>query len=81
MANEYFIPVSGSMNIQEEIDKLLAEKNYLEGFLKSVRAKLSNEKFVSGAPESVVVNERQKEADALAKLETLEKGLSALKAG
>jgi valyl-tRNA synthetase len=80
-SNEYFIPVSGSMNIQEEIDKLLAEKTYLEGFLKSVRAKLSNEKFVSGAPESVVANERQKEADALAKLETLEKGLSALKVG
>lgn len=80
-SNEYFIPVSGSMDIQEEIEKLMAEKNYLEGFLKSVRAKLSNEKFVSGAPEAVVATEKQKEADALAKLETLEKGLSALKAG
>ncbi len=79
-SNEYFIPVNGSMDIQEEIEKLMAEKNYLEGFLKSVRAKLSNEKFVSGAPEAVVAIERQKEADALAKLETLEKGLSALKA-
>lgn len=78
-SNEYFIPVNGSMDIQEEIEKLMAEKNYLEGFLKSVRAKLSNEKFVSGAPEAVVAIERQKEADALAKLETLEKGLSALK--
>lgn len=78
-SNEYFIPVSGSMNLQEEIAKLLAEKSYLEGFLKSVRAKLSNEKFMSGAPESVVAIEKQKEADALAKLETLEKGLSVLK--
>ncbi len=80
-SNEYFIPVSGSMDIQEEIDKLQAEKTYLEGFLKSVRSKLSNEKFVSGAPEAVVANERQKEADALAKLETLEKGMLALKVG
>jgi len=80
-SNEYFIPVSGLMNIQEEIDKLLAEKSYLEGFLKSVRTKLSNERFVSGAPDAVVAVERQKEADALAKLETLEKSLSAIKVG
>jgi valyl-tRNA synthetase len=41
--------------------------------LKSVQGKLSNEKFVNGAPEKVLANERQKESDALAKLKQLSK--------
>ncbi|MFL9845111.1 valine--tRNA ligase [Flavobacterium rhizosphaerae] len=78
-SNEYFIPVSGSVNVEEEIAKLEEELTYNRGFLKSVQAKLSNEKFVSGAPEKVVAIERQKEADALAKIATLEQSLAALK--
>jgi len=46
--------------------------------LRSVRGKLSNEKFVSGAPEQVVENERKKEADALAKIAVLEEKLADL---
>ena len=42
------------------------------------RGKLSNEKFVSGAPEQVVENERKKEADALAKIAVLEEKLADL---
>ncbi|MEN9910313.1 MAG: hypothetical protein RLZZ540_3472 [Bacteroidota bacterium] len=78
-SNEYFIPISGSINIEEEIEKLNTELVYIKGFLKSVQAKLSNEKFVAGAPEKVIANERQKEADALAKIETLEQSLLSLK--
>jgi valyl-tRNA synthetase len=47
--------------------------------LKSVQAKLSNEKFVNGAPEKVLANEKQKEADALAKITTIEQSLANLK--
>jgi valine--tRNA ligase len=43
-----------------------------------VRKKLSNEKFVNSAPAQVVDNERKKEADALAKIETLEKAIKAI---
>ncbi|MEE1899778.1 valine--tRNA ligase [Flavobacterium rakeshii] len=78
-SNEYFIPVSGNVNIEEEIAKLEEELKYNRGFLKSVQAKLSNEKFVSGAPEKVVAIERQKEADALAKIATIEQSLESLK--
>ena len=78
-SNEYFIPVSGNVNIEEEIAKLEEELKYNKGFLKSVQAKLSNEKFVSGAPEKVVAIERQKEADALAKIATIEQSLESLK--
>ncbi|UUV21483.1 valine--tRNA ligase [Paenimyroides aestuarii] len=77
-SNEYFIPVSGTVNIDEEVKKIEEELTYLQGFLRSVQAKLSNEKFVSGAPEQVIANERKKEADALAKIATLEQSLATL---
>lgn len=77
-SNEYFIPLTGAVDVEEERKKLLEELTYAEGFLKSVQKKLSNERFVSGAPEKVVAMERQKEADALAKIETLKAGLKTL---
>ncbi|PZR09481.1 MAG: valine--tRNA ligase [Flavobacterium psychrophilum] len=78
-SNEYFVPVTGNVNVEEEIAKLTEELNYNKGFLKSVQAKLSNEKFVGSAPEKVVAMERQKEADALAKIATIEQSLASLK--
>lgn len=78
-SNEYFIPVTGNVNIEEEIAKLEEELTYNRGFLKSVQGKLSNEKFVNSAPEKVVAIERQKEADALSKIAMLEESLAALK--
>lgn len=77
-SNEYFIPMEGSIDIEAEIKKLTEELNYTEGFLKSVQKKLSNERFVAGAPEQVITNERNKEADALAKIETLKMSLASL---
>ena len=78
-SNEYFIPMEGAIDVEAEIKKLSEELNYTEGFLKSVQKKLSNERFVSGAPEQVIANERKKEADALAKIETLKSSLASLK--
>lgn len=77
-SNEYFIPISGTLNVAEEIEKLSEELKYVEGFLRSVRGKLRNERFVNGAPEEVVNIEKQKEADALAKIETLKASLAGL---
>jgi valyl-tRNA synthetase len=59
-SNEYFIPITGNINVEEEIAKLTAELVYTQGFLKSVQNKLSNEKFVAGAPEKVLANEETK---------------------
>ncbi|WP_339917325.1 valine--tRNA ligase [Yeosuana marina] len=78
-SNEYFIPMAGAIDIDAEIKKLTDELNYTEGFLKSVQKKLSNERFVAGAPEQVVASEKKKEADALAKIETLKASLISLK--
>ncbi|WP_370476902.1 valine--tRNA ligase [Tamlana flava] len=79
-ANEYFIPMAGAIDVEAEIKKLTDELNYTEGFLKSVQKKLSNERFVAGAPEQVVASEKKKEADALAKIETLKASLASLDA-
>jgi len=77
-SNEYFVPIVGAINVEDEIIKLTEELKYTEGFLKSVQGKLKNERFVSGAPEKVVAMEKQKEADALAKIETLKASLNSL---
>ncbi|EKT4549027.1 valine--tRNA ligase [Flavobacterium psychrophilum] len=78
-SNEYFIPITGNIDVEAEIYKLTEELNYTKGFLKSVQGKLSNEKFVTGAPEKVLEMERKKEADALAKIATIEQSLASLK--
>ena len=78
-SNEYFIPITGAIDVEQEIAKLTEELKYTQGFLKSVQAKLSNEKFVGGAPEKVLEMERKKEADALAKIATIEQSVKSLK--
>ena len=77
-SNQYFIPILGTIDIAQEIQKLKEELKYTQGFLKSVQGKLKNEKFVSGAPQKVVDNERKKEADALAKITTIERSIKNL---
>ena len=78
-SNEYFIPISGAIDIEAEIEKLSEELTYTQGFLKSVQGKLNNERFVDNAPEQVVAAERKKEADAKAKIETLKASLASLR--
>jgi valyl-tRNA synthetase len=77
-SNEYFIPMEADINVEEEKVKLLEELKYTEGFLQSVQKKLSNERFINSAPEQVIANERNKEADALAKIETIKASLASL---
>lgn len=77
-SNEYFIPFSENINVEEELSKLNEELNYTKGFLISVQKKLSNERFVNNAPEQVLANERKKEADAVAKIAMLKESLERL---
>jgi len=76
---QYFVPMEGMIDIEAERKKLAGELEYLEGFLASVQKKLSNERFVSSAPEKVVANERAKQSDAEAKIAALREQLAALK--
>lgn len=76
---EMYVPLTGKVNVEEEIAKLEAELKYQKEFLESVRKKLSNERFTAHAPEKVVAVERKKEADSLSKIESYEAQLKALK--
>jgi valyl-tRNA synthetase len=75
----FFIELGEKADIESEILKLEEELNYTKGFLKSVLAKLNNEKFVNSAPEKVVEMERKKKADAEDKIKSLEERISAFK--
>jgi valyl-tRNA synthetase len=75
---EYFIPMEGKVDAASERESLLKDLEYQKGFLASVDKKLSNEKFVSGAPAQVVDNEKKKKADAEAKIKALEESLARL---
>ena len=75
---EFMIPMSDNIDVEAEREKLQKELEYNKGFLNSVRKKLSNEKFVAGAPEQVIANERKKEADALEMISQIEEQLAAL---
>lgn len=62
----------------EERARIEAELIYLKGFLESVNQKLNNERFVSNAKPELVEKERQKQQDALAKIQHLEENLQSL---
>ena len=78
-STEFFVPLTGSVDVEAEIKKLEEELKYAQGFLKSVEAKLSNERFVSGAPAAIVDKERKKKADAEAKIAVIEQQLAGLR--
>ncbi|MCD8439546.1 valine--tRNA ligase [Tenacibaculum finnmarkense] len=79
-SNEYFIPVAEEeIDVEAETIKLNAELKRAEGFLFGIQKKLSNERFVSNAPDQVIVIERKKESDTLAKIETIKSSLASLK--
>ena len=79
-SNEYFIPIAvENIDVAAETKKLEVELKRAEGFLFGIQKKLSNERFVSNAPEQVIVIERKKESDTLAKIATIKSSLASLK--
>ncbi len=76
---EYAVELGGNVDPAAEAKKAEEELNYLRGFLTNVDKKLSNERFVAGAPPQVLENERKKKADTEAKIKALEERLAVLK--
>ena len=68
---EIYIPTDDLLDYKAEFERLSKEKKRLEGEVKRVVGKLSNEGFVSKAPEKVIQAEREKQVmyeDMLAKV-------------
>jgi len=76
--DEFFIPMEETIDPAVECERLKKEKEYLDGFLRSVDAKLSNERFMNNAKPDIIDNELKKKADAEAKLKIIEENLTAL---
>ena len=76
---EYFVPLAGKIDTDEEIKKLEAELKHQEGFLASVMKKLNNDKFVNSAPAQVVEMERKKQSDAESRIQAISLQLENLK--
>ena len=75
---KYAIPLTGLVNMDDEIKKLQADLQHAEGFLQGVMKKLSNANFVQNAPPKVVDMERKKQADAEEKIRMIKEQLSKL---
>jgi valyl-tRNA synthetase len=69
--NVVYVPLKGLIDVEAEKARITKEITRLEGFRKSIEAKLSNERFVAGAPVEVVEKERQKFNDAGKSIEQL----------
>ena len=75
---EFALPLGDLVDADAERAKAEAELQHLEGFLKGVEKKLSNERFVNNAPEAVVALERKKKADAESKIKIIKEMLKSL---
>lgn len=78
-STNFYVPLDGFIDVEEELKKLEEELKYAKGFLNSVMKKLSNERFVNNAPEAVVAKEKAKQADAEANIKVLEERIASMK--
>ncbi|MBN2215623.1 MAG: valine--tRNA ligase [Bacteroidales bacterium] len=78
-SGEYYIALGDLINHEEEIKKLEAELDYAKGFLETVMKKLTNERFVNGAPANVIAMEKKKKTDAETRIKGLEERLKMLR--
>ncbi|OPF87979.1 valine--tRNA ligase [Vagococcus martis] len=76
---EIYLPLEDLINIDEEIARLEKELDKWTSEVALVEKKLSNERFVSNAPEAVVAAEREKQNDYLEKQASVKERLASLK--
>ncbi len=76
--DKFYLVLNQEIDAEAECAKLKQDLEYQLGFTRSIEAKLSNERFVSGAPAQVVDNERKKLADGLTRIQILRESLAKL---
>ena len=69
---EIYLPLAGLIDIEKETARLQKELDKLKNGIKSTQSKLTNERFISKAPEAVVQAERDKLAATEEKIKALE---------
>jgi valyl-tRNA synthetase len=78
-ADEFYVDLAGEIDVAQEIEAAEKELAYQQGFFDSVMKKLANERFVANANPDVVARERQKAADAEAKIAALQETIRRLR--
>ena len=73
-----YIPFAELVDIAQEIERLLKEQKRLEGELARVNSMLSNERFISKAPEAKIAEEKEKLAKYTNMMEQVTTRLSQL---
>ena len=76
---EILMPLKGLIKLEDELARLEGEQAKLEKEVARIDSKLSNEKFVSRAPEHVVAEERNKRQGYLSQLETVKERIQQVK--
>jgi valyl-tRNA synthetase len=76
--DKFYIETEKQLDTAGLKDELLKDLEHQKGFLQSVLKKLSNERFVQNAKPEVVELEKKKQADAEARIKTIEESLSNL---
>lgn len=75
---ELFVPLKGLIDLDKENARLSKRLNELEGHLQGIEKKLSNDNFVTRAPENVVEHEKKKMQDMTAEYELVKANLEML---
>jgi valyl-tRNA synthetase len=75
---EVFIPLEGVIDLVKERERLNVEILRLKGLVEGARQKLSNEKFLTGAPADVVEREKLKQDSFLQQLSVLNRKIESL---
>jgi valyl-tRNA synthetase len=76
---EVWVPLSGHIDLAEEARRLEKESAGLDQNLTAARTKLANPEYLSKAPEDIVEEMRQRQADLTVRREAVERSLALLK--
>ncbi|MDZ7900923.1 MAG: valine--tRNA ligase [Arcicella sp.] len=78
-SDEFFIILEGEIDVEAALETAQKDLEYNLGFKRATEGKLANERFVANAKPELVEKERQKLADAEAKIKALEEMILRLK--
>ncbi len=79
-AEKYFVELDIKIDVAKELEDKQKELKHQQGFVEGINKKLSNEKFVGGAPAQVLDMEKKKLADGMERIKILSEEITKLEA-